>query len=111
VHAHAARPALQGGRALAQPGGAAAPVRRMTMASVQEFGLAGISQAPYSRAQLFDAAAYDADPRARRWLLEHFEIIARPGGRLCMPLRRGDVLLRRGEGALAHAAIIVDPEL
>jgi hypothetical protein len=81
------------------------------MSSVFEVGLAGISQAPYSRAQLFDAAAYDADPRARRWLLEHFDIIARPGHRLGVPLRRGDVLLRRAEGELAHAAIIVDPEL
>jgi hypothetical protein len=81
------------------------------MASVFEFGLAGISEAPFSRAELFDAAAYGADPRAGRWLLEHFEIIARPGHRLSAPLRRGDVLLRRAEGALAHAAIIVDPEL
>ena len=81
------------------------------MASVFESGLTGISDAPYSRAELFDAAVYGADPRARLWLLEHFEIIARPGHRLGAPLRRGDVLLRRAEGALAHAAIIVDPEL
>ena len=81
------------------------------MATVLEFGLAGIGEAPYSRAELFDAAAYGADPLALRWLLDHFEIIARPGHRLGVPLRRGDVLLRRGECALAHAAIIVDPEL
>lgn len=81
------------------------------MANVLEYGVTGISEAPYSRAELFDAAAYGADPQALRWLLNHFEIIARPRRRLGVALRRGDILLRRGEGALAHAAIIVDPEM
>jgi hypothetical protein len=81
------------------------------MASVLEYGVSGFSEAPYSRAELFDAAAYGADPHALRWLLDHFEIIARPRHRLGVALRRGDILLRRGESALAHAAIIVDPEM
>jgi hypothetical protein len=48
------------------------------MASVLEYGVSGFSEAPYSRAELFDAAAYGADPHALRWLLDHFGIIARP---------------------------------
>ena len=57
------------------------------MASVLEYGVSGFSEAPYSRAELFDAAAYGADPHALRWLLDHFEIIARPRHRLGVALR------------------------
>jgi hypothetical protein len=69
-----------------------------------------ITEAPYSRAELYDSAAYGVNPLALQWLLENFEIISRPRQRIGTPLRRGDILLRRGEGGLAHACAIVDPQ-
>ena len=42
-------------------------------------------------------------------LATRFEIIARPGSRLGVNLESGDVLLRRGEGGLAHAALVASP--
>ena len=38
----------------------------------------GVTEAPFTRAELYDAAAYGADPLALRWLLDHFDILSRP---------------------------------
>src|ERR1044072_5025871 len=78
---------------------------------MQNLSLAGTAGAPYSRPELFDAVAYGVDPRAMFWLQELFEVVGRPRESLASPLRRGDILLRRGDGVQAHACVIVDPEL
>src|SRR3954452_3707845 len=78
------------------------------MRDVLDTGWLGAA-APYTRAELSDAAAYSADPLALRWLLDRYDVLSRPRERISEPLRRGDILLRRGEGALAHACVIVDP--
>ena len=80
------------------------------MPDILEWGWAGTADAPYSRAELYDAAAYGVDPLAVQWLLERFEILSRPRQRVGSQLRRGDILLRRGEGGFAHASVIVDPQ-
>ncbi len=80
------------------------------MPDILEWGWAGTADAPYSRAELYDAAAYGVDPLAVRWLLERFEVLSRPRQRISTPLRRGDILLRRGEAGLTHACVIVDSQ-
>ena len=80
------------------------------MRNMLEIGWTGSGDAPYSRAELYDAAAYGADRLALHWLLEHFDIVSRPRERIGSPLRRGDILLRRGEAGLAHACVVLDPQ-
>jgi hypothetical protein len=76
-----------------------------------ETGWSAASEAPYSRAELYDALAYGANASALRWLFNHYEVVLRPRERLVQPLQRGDILLRRGESALSHASVVVDPVL
>lgn len=42
---------------------------------------------------------------------QYLEVVAAPGARLVRPIKRGDVLLRRGPGSFAHEAIIASPRL
>src|SRR2546421_7346975 len=79
------------------------------MPELLDCGYTAASTVPFSRAELYDAAAYGADPMALQWLLENFEIVSRPRQRVGSPLRRGDILLRRGDGGFAHACVVVDP--
>jgi subtilisin family serine protease/outer membrane protein OmpA-like peptidoglycan-associated protein len=66
---------------------------------------------PPSPVELFDAVAYGADPGLRGRIEGTLEVVARPGDRLPGPLLAGDLLLRRGEGGLGHAAVVASPRL
>ncbi|HYR12022.1 MAG TPA: hypothetical protein VEQ60_29830, partial [Longimicrobium sp.] len=60
---------------------------------------------------LFDAFAYPRHQAARLRLERWFRLVAPPGQPLSVPLRPGDILVRRalGEGGLGHVAIIAAP--
>lgn len=62
-------------------------------------------------ARIFDSVVYLPGERSSEQLLGSLEVVALPGTRLEQELRSGDVMLRRGEGEMAHVAVIAEPKL
>jgi subtilisin family serine protease/outer membrane protein OmpA-like peptidoglycan-associated protein len=60
---------------------------------------------------LFDDLTGRTDARRRLQMERLFEVIGRPGRPLLVELQAGDIVLRRGEGPFAHAALVAHPVL
>ncbi len=60
---------------------------------------------------VFDDLVGRTTPGRRRELERHFDVVARPGHLLIAPLQAGDIVIRRGDGGFAHAAMIAHPVL
>jgi subtilisin family serine protease len=65
----------------------------------------------FSAAQSFDSLAYPCNPPLRSLLQKHFDLAARPGFCGATPFRSGDILIRRGEGTLAHVAVLAGSDI
>ena len=63
-----------------------------------------------SAAEIFDAFVYPTRDLLRTQLDQHFEVVALPRSSLEHELHPGDLILRRAEGGLGHAAIVASPE-
>ena len=61
--------------------------------------------------ELFEAFAYPGRDVLREQLEQHFEAVTLPRAALDGKLRSGDMMIRQGEGGLAHLAVIASPEL
>ena len=62
-------------------------------------------------AEIFDSFAYHPTGRLRDQLGQSLEVVGLPGTPLDRELRKGDVMVRRGEGELAHVSVIAEPRL
>jgi outer membrane protein OmpA-like peptidoglycan-associated protein/subtilisin family serine protease len=62
-------------------------------------------------ASLFDAMLGRLGAERQTVYARHFGIVGRPGTALAVPIAAGDVLIRRGDGGFAHAALIAHPHL
>lgn len=63
-----------------------------------------------SAAEIFDSFSYGRGGM-RDQLEQHFEIVAMPRAPLNRDLREADVVIRRGEGELAHVSVVASPKL
>jgi outer membrane protein OmpA-like peptidoglycan-associated protein len=66
---------------------------------------------PLSPAAVFDALAGRGDPDLRQQLAQLVDVVLAPGSWLAGTVNPGDILLRRGDGAMGHAAVIAGPDL
>ena len=59
-----------------------------------------------SAAQIYDSFVYEYNPSLNQRLSANFEVVARPGESLDVPVRAGDIMVRRAEGGSAHVSIV-----
>lgn len=103
--------------AVVHPVDAAESVFMTSPADAAEFisaALAGAGRqwpAGVSAASLFDAVLGRLGGERQAQSARHFGVVGRPGAALAVPLAAGDVLIRRGDGGFAHAALIAHPNL
>src|SRR4029079_3176853 len=62
-------------------------------------------------AEIFDSIAYHPSDQLGERLGQSLEVVALPGASLEQDLHEGDIMVRRGEGELAHVAVIAEPRL
>jgi subtilisin family serine protease len=65
----------------------------------------------FSAAESFDALGYPCNPPLRSLLQRYFDLAARAGFCAATSFKTGDILIRRGEGNLAHVAVLAGSDI
>ena len=86
----------------------------LTLPAIVRSGAPPAASAPASPptpTEIYDTFAYPAPGRLREQFGRCFEVLALPSTVLDRDLAEGDILVRRGDGNMAHFAVIVSSEL